>query len=542
MASKDLVVKMTINSQDFDSGLKNAKASMSKFQNETKTMSGLFTSAMKKMVGAFSALGVAMAAKNIFKDFSTSTEEMQDNWRNTMGAMKDSWKAFLFQINNGNFQGFKDLISYANQARLALDALGDATALFNLDLGQNRAKMTELLSNIQRKKKAGQDYSGDLSEYNKLLSDLRADAARSNQTAYKALEGLFGKHGIVLGDYGLTPMEAARQARLAAMGGNADVERLKKAMNTKVDISDLNDFDITPGTSPVEQLRQEWGKERFNRAMLLRTLGNITTEEKEGIEKILIDISARDQTIAQMEKQLNRYLTAEDLGGGGGGSVGGGSVATRTMTPEQIAQYWFNDRTPKALVDIPVMDDEIFEPETEALLQKVAEQMKLIEDRTKYAATAMSSFGQAFGYAADIAGDNPFGNTLQALSGVTNAAVSTASALMALTGAETMEGVAEAFASAPPFMKLAMAGTALAGILSMMASVKSAFAGSFANGGIVGGNSYTGDNLWARVNSGELIIPYNDWHNSNAAGNVHFVIEGSQLRGVLDNYDKTNSL
>lgn len=542
MASKDLVVKMTINSQDFDSGLKNAKASMSKFQNETKTMSGLFTSAMKKMVGAFSALGVAMAAKNIFKDFSTSTEEMQDNWRNTMGAMKDSWKAFLFQINNGNFQGFKDLISYANQARLALDALGDATALFNLDLGQNRAKMTELLSNIQRKKKAGQDYSGDLSEYNKLLSDLRADAARSNQTAYKALEGLFGKHGIVLGDYGLTPMEAARQARLAAMGGNADVERLKKAMNTKVDISDLNDFDITPGTSPVEQLRQEWGKERFNRAMLLRTLGNITTEEKEGIEKILIDISARDQTIAQMEKQLNRYLTAEDLGGGGGGSVGGGSVATRTMTPEQIAQYWFNDRTPKALVDIPVMDEEIFEPETEALLQKVAEQMKLIEDRTKYAATAMSSFGQAFGYAADIAGDNPFGNTLQALSGVTNAAISTASALMALTGAETMEGVAEAFASAPPFMKLAMAGTALAGILSMMAAVKSSFAGSFANGGIVGGNSYTGDNLWARVNSGELIIPYNDWHNSNAAGNVHFIIEGSQLRGVLDNYDKTNSL
>ena len=168
--------------------------------------------------------------------------------------------------------------------------------------------------------------------------------------------------------------------------------------------------------------------------------------------------------------------------------------------------------------------------------------MKLIEDRTKYAATAMSSFGQAFGYAANIAGDNPFGNTLQALSGVTNAAVSTASALMALTGAETMEGVAEAFASAPPFMKLAMAGTALAGILSMMAAVKSSFAGSFASGGVVGGNSYTGDNLWARVNSGELIIPYNDWHNANASGDVHFIIEGSQLRGVLDNYEKTVTL
>jgi hypothetical protein len=202
-----------------------------------------------------------------------------------------------------------------------------------------------------------------------------------------------------------------------------------------------------------------------------------------------------------------------------------------------------NDRLKDAMViDFEIPEEEIFEPDTEELMNRVAEQMKLIQDRTKYAAAAMSSFGQAFGYAADIAGDNPFGNTLQALSGVTNAAISTASAMMALTGAETMEGVAEAFASAPPFMKLAMAGTALAGILSMMAAVKSSFAGSYANGGIVGGNSYTGDNLWARVNSGEMIIPYNDWHNSNAAGNVHFVIEGSQLKGVLDNYDKTVSL
>ena len=91
-------------------------------------------------------------------------------------------------------------------------------------------------------------------------------------------------------------------------------------------------------------------------------------------------------------------------------------------------------------------------------------------------------------------------------------------------------------------MKLAMAATALSGILGMVGAVKGAFAGSFANGGVVPGSSYTGDQMWARVNSGELIIPYNDWHNANAGGNVNFVIEGSQLRGVLDNYDKTEAL
>lgn len=542
MSQKDLVVKMTINSQDFDSGLKNAKSSMNKFKSETLSVSSIFKSAVGGMAKAFTGLGVAMAAKSMFKDFANSTESMKDSWANNIGAMKDSWKAFLFQVNNGNFQGFKDLINYATQARWALDALGDATALFNLDLGQNQAKMTELLSTIQKKKRSGQDYSGDVAEYNKLLASMRSDASISNKAAYNALGALFGKHGIVLGDYGLTPLEAARQARLAAMGGNADVERYRRAMNAKVDTSELNDFDITPGVSPLEQLRKEWGRERFNRAQLLSTLGNITTEEKEGIEKILLEISGRDQTIAQMEKRLNRYLTEENpiTGGGGGGAV---AVSTSpTMTPEQIAQYWFNDKTPGPLIDIPLLDEDIVEPETDALLEKVAEHMALVADRTQYAMVAFQGFGNVLSGVAELAGDNPFGSIAKGLSGAVGAAASAASALMALAGVETLEGVAEVFSKAPPYLKLAMAATALSGIMAMIGSIKGSFAGSFANGGVVPGNSYTGDQMWARVNSGELIVPYNDWHNANGGNNVHFVIEGSQLRGVLDNYDKTVSL
>ena len=547
MANKDLVVKMTINSQDFDNGLRNAKTSMGKFQNEAQAMSGVFTTSMKKMAGAFSALGVAMAAKNIFTDFMKSTESMKDSWQNEIGAMKDSWKSFLFQINNGNFQGLKDIVSYARQARAALDSLGDLSALFSLDYGESSAQASELLSTIQRKKRSGEDYSSEVSAYNKIVSDLRADASMANKTATQALTALFGKHGISLGDYGISPREAARIARMAAGGQYADATALQKAYNARPDISDVNDFDIdTSGQSPVERLRQEWGRERFNRAKLIMTLGNITEEEKAGIEKILTDISARDRTISQMERSLNRYLSGE---GGGGGTVtmphmtgdGASTSSTPTMTPDQVARYWFNAQTPGALVDIPIPEEEIFEPETEAIMAKVAEQMRLIQDRTQYAATAMSAFGQAFGYAADLAGDNPFGNAMQALSGVANAAVSTASAMMTLAGVETMEGVAEAFATAPPFMKLALAGTALTGILSMMAAVKSSFAGSFANGGVVGGTSYSGDHLWARVNSGELIVPYNDWHNGGQS-NVHFIIEGSQLKGVLSNYDKTQNL
>jgi hypothetical protein len=50
----------------------------------------------------------------------------------------------------------------------------------------------------------------------------------------------------------------------------------------------------------------------------------------------------------------------------------------------------------------------------------------------------------------------------------------------------------------------AAAGTAT--MISTIAAIKSATAGSYAEGGIVPGRSFTGDNLTANVNSGEVIL------------------------------------
>lgn len=97
---------------------------------------------------------------------------------------------------------------------------------------------------------------------------------------------------------------------------------------------------------------------------------------------------------------------------------------------------------------------------------------------------------------------------------------------------------------------LAFAAVGLAEMLSIIASIKSATAG-FANGGIVGGSSFSGDKLLARVNSGEMILPakkaselgnmLQENSNTETYSSVEWKIKGSDLYGTLHNFSKVKA-
>lgn len=541
MANKDLVVKLTINSQDFDNGLRNAKSSMNKFQKDTLSVSSVFKSAIGGMIKAFAGLGLAVGATEIFKSFIHSTQTMGDAWNNAMVTAKTSFQVFEASVANGTssiLHNFKASIAAAREFAEAMDAFGSAQISNQYARMEYVTPFNEAMTRYREAKSSGNttgmyfaasDMQRNLNAYQTNAQTLMTTAMDAVTAKLSAYTGGFINSGNV-NKYldqlyleivnGVLPEQAAELKNLRSQGN------FSKRAQMAVEYS------------------KKWGTQTLKESEALLALSEINDDTLHEMLGILKTYDQVRNEINSMRRQMNRVVKGE---GGGGGTV----IKSTGLSLDQQMTYLAgglqqgilaDDRSRDgALVDIPIMDEEIFEPETEALMEKVAEQMKLIQDRTQYAASAMSAFGQAFGYAADLAGDSPFGNAMQALSGVANAAVSTASAMMTLAGVETMEGVAEAFATAPPFMKLALAGTALAGILSMMAAVKSSFAGSFANGGVVGGTSYSGDHLWARVNSGELIVPYNDWANAGQS-NVRFVIEGSQLRGVLDNYDKIQNL
>ena len=580
MAQKDLVVKMTINSKDFEKGLQNAKSSMDKHKMQVNDMSSNFSGAMNSMTKAFVAFRAVIGAAGIFKTFIESTESGKDAFNNIVGGMKDAWSSFLYQLNTGNFSGLDNLIDKAINAKIALDSLGDLVALEQFKGGKDKTELTELLNQIQKKKKSGEDYSSEITQYQTILSRMRKDSQETEAKAVESLRLIFGKHGIDPSDYGFGPstnIESFRALEILAResaGGLHDQEmntyrevrrQIRKdnqnsvASNVDKLIKGFKNDEIYTGKTVEDVL----GVGYTRKAKLYSDLADITEDQKKLIEGIINQVDNTRTTIESYDKALNRYLQAGGDENGGkplNGGKGSNAPAPVTMTEDQIIEYWNRavqneilaaDREKDAMIiDIELEDEDIVEPELDALIERVkqlnTEWQNHVQNMVLYS-DAIGQFSNMFAELTKLAADGSpwqrFGAAIGGVLGEISKLMSTYASLIAI------ESVAESIKAGNgiPFpynlIAIAAAGTALLGIIS---SLKGSFkdAGSFATGGIVGGNSYTGDKLFARVNSGEMILNRAQQAAlfGNTGGNVHFIIEGSQLRGVLDNYDKTSNL
>lgn len=144
---------------------------------------------------------------------------------------------------------------------------------------------------------------------------------------------------------------------------------------------------------------------------------------------------------------------------------------------------------------------------------------------------------------------------LQMISTTLPAIGSLISAISALTSAEAVEAGVAATGKAVSTSKHWI--EAIAAVASLGAVVATAISAAskpnlqrFADGGIVGGSSFTGDRVSAMVNSGEMILNKTQQArlfkiaNGGAPGNnaVTFHISGTDLVGVLNNNSRKNKL
>lgn len=183
--------------------------------------------------------------------------------------------------------------------------------------------------------------------------------------------------------------------------------------------------------------------------------------------------------------------------------------------------------------------------------QNRAKQREDLQQKQIEGYQAIGQSAAAMGQIMSAAGADGAGAVMQMVAATANGVAQIIPQIMALIGAKEGEALASGTASAAalPFpANIASIASIVATVLSTFATIYSVV-GSFAGGGIIQGTSTHGDMSLARVNSGEMILNGSqqkklfDLLNSgggvgnNIGGNVVFTISGSNLKGVLKNYD-----
>ena len=551
MANKqDLVVKMTINSQDFDAGLNKAKSSMNKMQQQTITVGSVFKKTMGAMAKAAAGLGIAMGATEIAKSFIKSTQTMSDAWNNAMVTAKTSFETFQQAVVLGNgtiLSNFRQSIAAAREFAQAMDSYGSAQISNKYARMEYVTPFNEAITKYRDMKasgnKAGMAFAAsDMQRYLQAYSDnasvLRQSAMNVVTSKLSAYTGGFVNSNNINKYLDQLYLEIINGVLPPILQDFRNLENERK----KGDY-----FYNQAKASMDEKYGEGWRRE----AEAMNALANINDETLNEMLGVLQTYDSVRNEINSMRRQMNKVL------GGGETTTTTPASETAAMTADQIAEYLrmklqndilAGDRAKDSmLLDIEIEDIDIVEDDTDALIEKVKqldiEWQNNINTMNQYA-SALGSMASAFSSLSQIAADgSPWQKFMSLLGSVTGeiaGLISTYSSLVAV------ESVAESIRSGQgiPFpYNLAAMAAAAAAIAGIIASASSTFAGNYAEGGIVGGTSYSGDKLWARVNSGEMILNRSQTAAlMNGGGQVRFVIEGSQLKGVLDNYNLIENL
>lgn len=559
MANKDLVVKMTINSKEFENGLQNAKQSVKQFDSQ----SGL--SALTKKIGA---LGLAMKAVGVAKDTFikgiNSTEASADSAASSMRSLTKSYDAVIQALANGNtgfsltIDNLAQIAKNAKAAYEALDKLGTfqmwSTAdrsIINAQIAEDRvivnsktatedekkAAQERINANTQRLQGLTQQYLGNTRDAQ--VAVLREVAKATDDVTNEMLAGY---------------VESWKKGTL-----KQEAMKLYEQQSTEI----IESIPMTLGdqTWIQEQRKRLWSSpEAENQYRAMMSLVN-ARETDEGWNEYFKLVKEEGQIRTEIANTINKANRASEKTLTTSKSTTTPKLPAEVgLTLDQQMQYLTgalqneilnNDRIKDAMViDFEIPEENIIETETEAIVEAVKEaqerMLQLAKD-TQTAFVAANALAGAFDSFGQIS-DGTLGKMSKGLGSVISQIAATIQAMMALTGAETVEGIADVFANTKGgvWTKLAMSAIALSGIMGIIASAKSSFAGSYATGGIIGGNSYTGDKLWIRANSGEMVLNQSQQarllNSMNGGGQVRFVIEGSQLKGVLDNYETIKNL
>ena len=527
----DILARLLLNTSDYDSKLKKAKGSTTDFAT---AIVGKAAGAAMKLAGALTAVaGSAMTFESIIRGSQTTSDEFD----RVIRSVTTSVETFFTAVSTGDFtsfnRGLDDMIARARLANDALDQLGNTTMSYNYFNAKNQADFAEAITVLRDKNATADEKAAAKATADRIMGSQKEITEQLALRSKNAIAALVSeKNTLNLNKISRVDIDDVLALDVSAMGDTMKEDlkaaykeyeniynKMKEQYTTLAATSEIGVFNRVVNQKGLDQA-MEGITEKYKHAILFNEI--LVRNSDDWLQNLIGIQQTSDNAVrsmAQMERQLNR---ASQTSAGGSSSKGGKKKGD--MMPVVIPQFHYDTPIGKKMLE--AMNGKKFEPieipivieeeniEEEDIAGKWAERTKKIEEMNQALGSTASIFG-SLGSIAGQAGDDFLAATLNSMGSI-------AQMILELQSLCTAQGVASA--SKLPFpANIAAIATVVATIASVFSSLP-----KFADGGIVGGSSFFGDKLLARVNSGEMIL------NQGQQARLLSMTEGGNVRVTGD--------
>lgn len=535
----DIKARLLLNTSDYDAKIGKAKRSTNDFASSIASKAGA-------AIGKFAAgIGVAMGGLEAFKNMMDSTQTTGDIMRGTMHSLKTSVDEFFYSINRGNLSSFlsnlSDIASKAKEAYGALDQLGNTQISYGVLSAKNQASIAEaqyLAKNkfapTEKRISAFGDWATAITNEEENIKALQRELVNTvSKTVGSRITANIevGIEDVIKAfETDLKSVESRKLAKSQAEMGmrnyEANAKRKDWTQEQKDALAEVQKQNIITYTMlekfTDEQLQQiaQQIQQYYQLTSAVKGLGREYNETANKFNNANKGVKGFNPVAS-----LSGYTVysggeaSKNFGGGASSGKKKGEIKP-VFTPvlsydspiaDKMVRAWFGEKFEPIEIPIVIEEENI---EEEDIAGKWAERTKKIAEMN----AALGHTGEIFSSLGGIMGS--FGNEMGAW--IMNSIGSVAQMVKELQSLATARGVAEA-ASKPFPLNLAAMATVVATVASIFSSLP-----KFADGGVVGGSSFFGDKLLARVNSGEMIL------NQGQQARLLSMTEGGNVRVTGD--------
>lgn len=589
----DAIVRLLLNTQGFDGNLKKSKNEISRFSDFLAGAGGVVT----KFAGG---LGVAMTAGEAFNKTLQSSQVLGDMTASTMQAAKESVDQFFYSIGNGEFSSFlsglDEIIQKAKEAYAAMDQLGNTKISYGYFSSKNEAQIQEAqyvaknkFAPLEERTKAFGDWRKALEQQKQINETLRSDLMSA---ITKSVESEIGTGKIKVGfedvemALKIDVTDPAKRGELKERYSNSyNAYQARKEYLTKARRGASDEARIEGIDKELAELDNIYKETIIVNAMLNKykdeELSNIAAMASEyqktssALNSISREYNETANEFNNANKAIKGFVAVASLEGykvytgetGDKKPIRGKSESTDFRMVSFNAENWANEEAKglhNALRKKIESGEKIKIVPIEVDLDKIdiaVDKDKLPDfsnqiDKNKQYAESLGYIGDAFSSIGSIVDDSNaaviqyFANLINSIASAIPmiASMVTAKKAEANANAEAAATGAASSVSSIPFVGPAMAVAAVASILAAFASIP-----KFADGGIIGGSSFFGDKMIARVNSGEMILNQSQQgrlfqmiNSGNSGGNVKVDgearVQGKAMYIAIRNYMKSENV